>query len=36
MKAAFILAAAGLAAAQDLSGQPKCAVSQTSPQWILT
>jgi hypothetical protein len=29
MKAAFFLAAAGFVAAQDLSGQPQCAVSQT-------
>ena len=29
MKAAFFLAAAGIVAAQDLSGQPQCAVSQS-------
>lgn len=35
MKATLFLAAAGLAVAQDLSGQPECAVSwTTSPPWI--
>jgi hypothetical protein len=35
MKAALFIAAAGLVVAQDLSGQPECAVSQiTSPHWM--